>query len=151
MGKGRGVSMRLARAIAKKFRLSQIVIWTGDEQARQRIVYWGRNEAVAMRNAELAASYARGIGWPDRSCDFETSYLRRLKRRIDELETALAQIVDGCSDPVELARAAGNFPIEDAIDAHVAADRDAREKLGDWIFYPKGKLSRDQRGPGAEG
>lgn len=147
IGKKRGLSIQAARAIAKKYSLDQIVIWTANEQARERIVFFANNEARAMRCAELAATYARACGWPDKSCDFETSYLRRLKRRIDELETALAQIVDGCSDPVELARTAGKFPIEDEVDQHIAADRDAADNRanGEWIFFPLGKLNQRQR------
>lgn|GEM_PF-3858088 len=134
VGHKRGVPIRLARAIAKKYRLDQLVIWTVDrdrKEKRARIIAFGRTDAIGLQATTFAGQVAGAAGWPKENCSFEIASIRRLKDRVRELETALAQIVDGCPDPVALARAAGKFPDESEV-----------ENLGEWIFWPKGKLSR---------
>lgn len=137
VGHKRGVSIRLARMIAKKYRLDQLVLWTVDrdrQEKRARIIAFGRTDAIGLQATTFAGQVAGAAGWPKENCSFEIASIRRLKDRVQELETALAQIVDGCNDPVALARAAGKFP-----------DESEGENLGEWIFYPKGKLSRERR------
>lgn len=137
LGHKRGVPIRLARAIAKKYRLDQLVLWTVDrdrKEKRARIVAFGRTDAIALQATTFAGQVAGAAGWPKENCEFEIALLRRLRDRIRELETAIAQIVDGCSDPVALARAAGKFP-----------DESDEENLAEWIFFPQGKLSRERR------
>lgn len=137
IGRKRGVPMRLARAIARRYDLDKIVVWTADKaegRPRELILTWGRSNSVAVQASNFANAIAAAAGWSKENCDIEVSFVRRLKGRIKELETALAQIVDGCPDPAGLARDAGKFPVEDE-----------DEKLGEWIFYPKGKLSRGHR------
>jgi hypothetical protein len=137
IGHKRGVPIRLARAIAKKYRLDQLVFWTVDrdrKEKRARIIAFGRTDAIALQATTFAGQVAATFGWPKKNCEFEIASLRRLKERIRQLETALAQIVDGCPDPVGLARAAGKFP-----------DESEEENPGEWIFFPKGRLSRERR------
>lgn len=137
VGHKRGVPIRLARAIAKKYRLDQLVVFTVDrDRAEQRsgIILFGRTDAIALQASAFAKQVATAAKWPKENCEIEIASIRRLKDRVRELETALAQIVDGCPDPVALARAAGKFP-----------DESDEENLGEWIFYPKGKLSREER------
>jgi hypothetical protein len=137
LGHKRGFSLRLARAIAKKYRLDQLVIFTVDrdrQEQRSRIVVFGRTDAIALQASTFAKRVATAADWPKENCEIEINSIRKLKNRIKELETALAQIVDGCPDPVRLARAAGKFPNESD-----------DENLGEWIFYPSGKASRERR------
>lgn len=137
IGRKRGVPMRLITAIARRYDLDRIVVWTADKaagQPRELILTWGRTNYGALQASTFATAVARACGWKRENCEIEVAFMRRLKGRVKELETALAQIVDGCPDPVALARAAGKFPIE--------SDED---NLGEWIFYPKGKLSREAR------
>jgi hypothetical protein len=136
LGHKRGVPIRLARAIAKKYRLDQLVIFTVDRdraEERSRIVVFGRSDAIALQASAFAKQVATAANWPKENCEIEISSIRRLKNRIHELETACAQIVDGCPDPVGLARAAGKFP-----------DESEGETPGLWVFHPDGKLSREQ-------
>lgn len=134
VGRGRGVPIAVARAVARKYNLGQIVIWTYDRQKRQRILCWGSSDGPALVAAEFARHVAKAFVWPKESCDFELAFVRRLKDRIKEQQTALAQIVEGEPNAIELARTAGKFP-----------DESDNENLGEWIFFPKGKLSREQR------
>jgi hypothetical protein len=129
VGTGRGVPLRLLTAIARKYSLSQIICWTYDLQKRQRILWWARDGGPELIASKFAEDFARAIGWPTEPGDFESSATRRLKLRINELEAALAQIVEGEPDAIELARTAGKFPREDE-----------PENLGAWVFYPQGKL-----------
>jgi hypothetical protein len=143
LGHKRGLSIRLARAIAKKYRLDQLVIFTVDRdraEQRSRIVLYGRTDVIALQASAFAKQVAAAADWPKENCEIEIASIRRLKDRVRELETALAQIVDGCPDPVALARSAGRFPNE--LD---------EENLGEWIFAPKGKLSREQRAADSAG
>jgi hypothetical protein len=140
LGHKRGLSIRRARAIAKKYRLDQLVIFTVDRdrtEQRSRIILFGRTDAIALQASAFAKQVATAAKWPKENCEIEIASIRRLKDRVRELETALAQIVDGCPDPVALARSAGKFPNESD-----------EENLGEWIFYPKGKLSRTYRDNG---
>lgn len=140
IGRKRGVPMRLIRAIARRYDLDKIVVWTADKaagQSRELILTWGRSNSVAVQASGFATAIAAAAGWSKENCEIEVAFVRRLKGRIKELETALAQIVDGCPDPVALSRAAGKFPKESD-----------EENLGEWIFYPKGKLSRTYRDNG---
>lgn len=139
VGHGRGVPIRLARAIARKYRLLYIVIFTYDEQHRERIVTFGNNPTNDHHAAQFGALIARKCNWPKAAQNFESAPVRKLRSRIRELETALAQIIDGCADPAGLARTAGKFPVEDE-----------EENLGEWIFFPQGKMSRGQRLLGAD-
>jgi hypothetical protein len=129
VGTGRGVPMRLLLAIARKYGLTQIVVWTCDPQHRGRILSWARNDAQAIAIDNFARGVAESLGWPKESFADEMAFLRRLKDRVQELEVALAQIVEGEPDAIELARTAGRFPREDE-----------PENLGAWVFYPQGKL-----------
>jgi hypothetical protein len=139
IGKGRGVPLRLLRAIAGKYSLGQSILWTYDRQRRQRILSWGSSDGPALVAAGFAKGLALSLGWPEESAEFEISFVRRTKRRIKELETALARIVDGVEDPIGLARAAGKFP-----------DESDGENLGHWVFYPQGKLSLRRHNGSAE-
>jgi hypothetical protein len=105
--------MRLARAIARKYSLNHIVIFTADSQKRSRTLYWARNDLTAMQCANFCAKAQRELGWQT-VCDWDCSSVRRMKSRIKELELACAKIVDAApgSDPVAIARRAGNFPDE---------------------------------------
>lgn len=137
IGRKRGVPMRLIQAIARRYDLDKIVAWTADRaegRPRELILTWGRSNSVAVQASTFASSVARSAGWSRENCEIEVAFVRRLKGRIKELEAGLAQIVDGCPDPVALARAAGKFP-----------DESDEENLGEWIYFPKGKLSREQR------
>jgi len=93
-----------------------------------------RTDALAIQATTFGEQVASAAEWPKENCEIEIALLRRMKGRIRELETALAQIVDGVEDPVALARAAGKFP-----------DESEGENLGEWIFFPSGKLSRSVR------
>lgn len=135
VGTGRGVPIRLIRAIARKYDLKRAVIWTFDRQQRQRILCWGSSDGPAMVAMEFANELAWSLGWAKDSCEIQLAFVRKLKARIKEVETALAQIVDGEPDAIRLARAAAKFPDE----------TEGEENLGEWIFFPKGKLSRGQR------
>jgi hypothetical protein len=144
VGKGRGVPIRLARGIARKYNLSQLIIWTYDRQKRQRILSWGSSDGPALVASGFAKGVALSLGWPEESADFEMGFIRRMKRRMEELEVALARIVDGEPDALSLARAAGKFP-----------DQSENGQHGDWRFFPKNKLPvaeqllRDRRDPGS--
>jgi hypothetical protein len=129
VGHGRGVPMRLLSAVARKYRLMQIIVWTYDSQNRQRALTWGSGEGNAIVAAKMGEHVAKSFSWPDTK--FELTKVTRLKERIRECEAALAQIVEGEPNAVELARTAGKFPMEDE-----------PENLGRWIYYPKGKLTR---------
>jgi hypothetical protein len=134
IGKGRGVPIAALRAIARKYDLTHFVAYVRDRQARSRILYWARNDLGAMACAKYCQELALGAGWQASIDEFDCSSVRRMKDRIRELETALAQIVDGVENPVALARSAGKFP-----------DESEGENLGEWIFFPSGKLSRPIR------
>jgi hypothetical protein len=137
IGRKRGVPMRLITAIARRYDLDKIVVWTADKadrRPRELILTWGRSNSVAVQASTFANAVAKAAGWSKENCEIEVAFVRRLKGRIKELETALAQIVDGCPDPVALARAAGQFPNESD-----------EENLGEWIFYPQGMTSRESR------
>ena len=133
IGKRRGFPMRVAVAIARKYALTHIVVYVRDVEGRSRITYSGKSDLAAMQSAHFAKELAKKLGW-DVIGDWDCSSVRRLKSRIKELEAAIAQIVEGEPDAIGLARAAGKFP-----------DESDGENLGEWIFYPSGKLSRGQR------
>ncbi|HEY3661454.1 MAG TPA: hypothetical protein VGK91_09545 [Candidatus Udaeobacter sp.] len=130
VGKGRGVPIRLARGIARKYSLARLVIWTLDRQRRQRIVCWGGSNTEALVSASFAKALALSIGWSEEASEFQLGFIRRSERRIKELEAALAQIIEREGDPIEIARAAGKFPRESD-----------EENLGAWLFFPKGRLT----------
>jgi hypothetical protein len=111
VGHGRGVPIRLLSAIARKYSLTRIVIFTTDGQLRARGVYWARNNMTAIQCASFCQKAEQELGWSTYG-DWDCSGVRRLKDRIKELETACAQIVDGAADPVSIARGAGKFPDE---------------------------------------
>jgi fermentation-respiration switch protein FrsA (DUF1100 family) len=121
--------MAMARAVARKYALGQIVIWTYDRQKRQRIICWGSSDGPALVAADFAGNVAKNLRWPKESCDFELAFVHRLKSRIKELQTALAQIVEGEPNAISLARTAVKFP-----------DESDNDNLGRWIFYPSGQL-----------
>jgi fermentation-respiration switch protein FrsA (DUF1100 family) len=134
VGKGRGVPLRLARGIARKYNLCRLVLWTFDRQKRQRIICWGSSDGPALIASGFAEHLAKNLNWSQEACDFELAFVRKLKLRIKELEAALAQIVEGDGDPVSLARAAGKFP-----------DESDSPNLGAWLFFPQGKLNPNRR------
>jgi hypothetical protein len=105
--------MRLARAIARKYSLSQIVIFTADKEKRSRVLYWARNDLNAMQCANFCRKAEKMLGW-ETVWDWDCSQVKRMKARIKELELACAEIVDAApgSDPVGIARRAGKFPDE---------------------------------------
>lgn len=129
VGRRRGVPIRLLRGIARKYGLTHFVAYTLDGDHRSRILYFAKNDQAAMQCAHFAGDVAKVLGW-ETVWDWDCSSVRRLKTRIKELETALAQIADGEPDAIGLARAAGKFPDES----------EGEENLGAWFFYPKGKL-----------
>jgi hypothetical protein len=130
VGKGRGVPIRLAAGIARKYSLARLVLWTLDRQRRQRIVCWGSNDVDALVSADFAKALALNTGWTDEASDFTLGIISRRDRRIEELEAALAQIVEREGDPIEIARAAGKFPRESD-----------EPNLGAWLYFPKGRLT----------
>jgi hypothetical protein len=113
VGHGRGVPIRLARAIAKKYSLSHIVLFTVDTQQRARGIYWARNSLAGMQCASFCQKAEGELGWESVG-DWDSSSVRRLKDRIKELELACAEIVDHApgSDAIAIARKAGRFPDE---------------------------------------
>jgi len=130
VGKGRGVPIRLAASIARKYNLTQIVVWTLDRQSRQRIICWGSNNGSAIVSADFAKALALSLGWTERASDFQLSMISRRDRRIEEMQAALAQIVEREGDPIEIARAAGKFPSETD-----------EPNLGAWLYFPKGRVA----------
>ena len=113
VGHSRGVPMRLARAIARKYSLSHIVIFTADKEKRSRVLYWARNDLSAMQCAAFCRKAEKELGW-ETVWDWDCSSVKRMKARIRELELACAEIVDAGpgSDAVAIARRAGKFPDE---------------------------------------
>lgn len=109
VGHGRGVPVRLAGAIARKYSLSHIIIHTNDQQRRQRILYWARNDQAGVQCAHFSGVLADVHGWSDVP-DFDCSSVRRMKDRIKDLELQLARIYEREGDPREIARVALNLP-----------------------------------------
>jgi hypothetical protein len=111
VGHGRGVPLRFARAIAKKYSLTHIVILSGDEkQRRSRVIYWATNDMRATQLAAFCAKLAEGLG---RSTiyDWDCSQVRKLKERIKELERFAACIFESeFPDPREAARIVLRLP-----------------------------------------
>jgi fermentation-respiration switch protein FrsA (DUF1100 family) len=110
LGKGRGVPLRLMTAIARRYSLAQIIIWTFDRQHRSRIMFWGSSDGPALVAQGFAEKFAKAIGWPPERCDFEMSFVRKLKDRIKDLELQFARIMEREGDPIEIARKALKLP-----------------------------------------
>lgn len=107
LGKGRGVPMRLAQMVARKYGLNEIVIFTADFSEgviRQRVVTWGKGEQSALSAARLAEDVGKSAGWPGLTID--VSFVRTLKKRIKALELEFARIIEREGDPIAIARAA---------------------------------------------
>lgn len=111
VGHGRGVPVRLARAIAKKYGLTHIVILSGDEkQRRSRVIYWTTNNVRATQLAQFCAKLAEGLGWST-VYDWDCSQVRKQKDRIKELEVFAANVFEGeFPDVREAARIALKLP-----------------------------------------
>jgi len=109
LGKGRGVPMRLARGIARRYGLSHLVILTCDRQERSRILYWAQNDLRAMQCASLCRKIADLQEWSE-LWNWDCSSVRRLKERIKNLEYRFALIFEGEGDPKEIARDALRLP-----------------------------------------
>jgi hypothetical protein len=63
IGRKRGVPMRLVRAIARRYDLDKIVVWTADKAAgrpRELILTWGRSNSVALQASNFANAVACG-------------------------------------------------------------------------------------------
>jgi hypothetical protein len=111
VGLGRGVPVRLARGIAKKYSLSHIVILTADQQERSRILYWARNDLGAMQCASFCGKAEKELGW-ESVWNWDCSSVRRLKDRIKDLERNMALIFEREGDPIAIARLALKLPID---------------------------------------
>jgi hypothetical protein len=109
VGHGRGVPIRLARGIAKKYDLTHIVMFTVDRQRRSRLIYWANGDQAAMQCARLCDEITRLEGWPN-WWDYDCSSVRRLKERIKDLERELSIIFEGDEDPKTVARRALKLP-----------------------------------------
>jgi hypothetical protein len=88
-------------------------MWTYDRQKRQRILCWGSSDGPALIAAGFAEQLAKHLDWSQEACDFELSFVRRLKLKIKDLERDFARIIEREENPIEIARAALNLP-EDA-------------------------------------
>jgi hypothetical protein len=116
LGRGRGIPMRLASAIARKYALSEIVIFTADFSdgvIRQRVVTWGKGEQGALSAARLGEEAAKHAGWPHFKID--VGFVKTLKNRVAHLEREFARIIERDGDPIAIARAAIKAPEEDAV------------------------------------
>lgn len=113
IGSKRGIPMRLARMIARKYDLLEIVLFASDLAdgvVRGRVVTWGKGEQNALSAARLGEEAAKSAGWPD--CKIEIGSVRSLKKRIQKLEIELARIAEREGDPIAIARAALQLPDE---------------------------------------
>jgi len=110
VGKGRGVPIRMAAVIARKYALDQIIVWTHDRQKRQRILFWGSSDPKAIAANTFAQHIAKSLGWPKGSCEIEMAFIRRLKDRIKDLELQFARIIEREDDPFAIARSALRLP-----------------------------------------
>jgi hypothetical protein len=109
LGKGRGVPLRLARGIAKRYGLSHIVILTADKQKRARALYWAMSDVRATQLAAFCEKLQKELGW-ETIYDWDCSSVRRLKERIKDLERQFAIIFEGEGNPKEIARFALRLP-----------------------------------------
>ena len=109
VGHGRGVPLRLVRAIAKKYSLSHIVVLTADKQRRSRLLYWAMSESKATQLSAFCAKLEKEMGW-DHIWDWDCSSVRKLKDRIRYLERQFAIIYEGEGNPREIARFALRLP-----------------------------------------
>ena len=109
IGRGRGVPIRLARAVAKKYGLTSIVIFTADPQQRSRLLYWANTDLAGMQCAAFCQKAQTELGW-DKPWDWDPASVRRLKERIRSLETDFARICEHEGSPVAIAKAALRLP-----------------------------------------
>jgi hypothetical protein len=109
LGKGRGVPLRLARAISRRYDLTQIVMLTTDVQFRARLLYWAKNGDAAAQCAWVCDKIEKELGWTGIK-DWDCTIVRNLKDRIKDLERDMAVIYEGDEEPKTVARRALKLP-----------------------------------------
>lgn len=110
LGKGRGVPVRLAGHIARRYALTHIVIYTLDRQERSRVLYWARNDNGAAQCAVFCEELTKLHGWSEKVRDFDCSHVRKTRERVKELELQLSRIIERDGDAITIAKQALKLP-----------------------------------------
>ncbi len=74
------IPIKAAREIAKRYGLSQVVIWGKEDSASQHVTTYGRTIAQCSLAANFGNHLKRSLGWPEELCQTKPARVRARSR-----------------------------------------------------------------------